>query len=155
MRKNKHDWAKGIGGIPGPTPKNKTKVDLSMYSDDDKKMKEAEIQGLAESMLGAYGASFIRLPDGLLGYLARYSPSAIKKFVSKYLAGFPDIAIIGNGKVYFIEIKTVIRKKEKNGGLDGTQVRWWNNYGQEPNVTYGWEEAQAEILKGIEYVNGT
>lgn len=54
----------------------------------------------------------------------------------------------------YLELKTIKRKKEKNGGLSDDQITFLiyaNSVSYRATVAYGWEEGKREILK---YLNG-
>jgi len=108
-------------------------------------MPEKEIQGLAEELCMALHIRFFRIPDYILGYLARTAPPAIRQFVSGYLAGLPDLLLFkplpdGRNEVLFLEIKT------EAGKLSPSQERWHS--GLNVKVAYGWDEVE-EIIKGF------
>jgi VRR-NUC domain len=106
-------------------------------------MKERDIQGLAENLCNSLGIRFFRLPDSLLGYLARCTVVWIRVFVGRYLAGLPDILLFkknpaGDNICRMIEIKT------EAGKLSQGQIKWHS--GLNVHVCYGWDETEAAIM---------
>ena len=137
------------GAIVPKKAQKRTRMDYSSYSKEDKEMEEAVIQSMAEQLCIRLGISFIRLPDPILGFLARNAPAPIKMFVAKYLRGFPDLVLmdVKTMRFYPLELKVVKRKGEKNGGLSSSQLKWWAKFGMEPNLAYGWKETEAKIME--------
>jgi hypothetical protein len=106
-------------------------------------VKEKDLQAMAENLCLARGIRFFRLPDSLLGYLARCPDAWIRVFVSRYLAGLPDLLLFkprpeGDNIVRFIEIKT------EAGKVHQSQAKWHS--GMNVHVCHGWQETQAAIL---------
>lgn len=106
---------------------------------------ERDLQAMAENLCIALGIRFFRLPDSLLGYLARCPDAWIRVFNSRYLAGFPDLALFkrrpeGGNEVRFIEIKT------EAGKIHQAQSKWHS--GLDVIVCYGWEQTE-KAIKGF------
>jgi hypothetical protein len=105
-------------------------------------IKEKDLQSMAENLCLALGIRFFRLPDSLLAYLARCPDAWVRVFVSRYLAGVPDLMLFqalpgGENAVRFIEIKT------EAGKVHQSQAKWHS--GLRVHVCYGWEETEAAI----------
>lgn len=105
-------------------------------------IKEKDLQSMAENLCLALGIRFFRLPDSLLAYLARCQDAWVRVFVSRYLAGVPDLMLFqalpgGENAVRFIEIKT------EAGKVHQSQAKWHS--GLRVHVCYGWEETEAAI----------
>lgn len=106
-------------------------------------MKEKDLQAMAENLCLARGIRFFRLPDSLLGYLARCPDTWIRVFNSRYLAGLPDLLLFrprpeGDNIVRFIEIKTEAGKVRQG------QEKWHS--GMNVHVCHGWDETEKAIL---------
>ena len=128
--------AEAPGFIAKPGPRKKPKAPAVT-------IREKDLQAMAESLCNAREIRFFRLPDSLLGYLARCPVVWIRVFVSRYLSGLPDLLLFkpipgGDNVVRFIEIKT------EAGKLHQSQIKWQSNL----NVitTFGWEETEAAIM---------
>lgn len=105
-------------------------------------IKEKDLQGMAENLATALGIRFFRLPDSLLGYLAHCREVWMRVFVSRYLAGVPDLMLFkalpdGKNEVRFIEIKT------EAGKVSQGQAKWHS--GLAVHVCYGWQEVEQAI----------
>ena len=105
-------------------------------------IKEKDLQGMAENLALALGIRFFRLPDSLMGYLAACNVQWIRVFISRYLAGVPDLMLFkalpdGRNEVRFIEIKT------EAGKLSQGQSKWHS--GLHVQVCYGWDETEKAI----------
>ena len=124
----------GFIAKPGPRKQPKTpKVTL----------KEKDIQSLAENLCNAIGQRFFRLPDSVLGYLARCPDVWIRVFNGRYLAGLPDMILFkkspaGDNICRFIEIKT------EAGKVHQSQSKWHSALNV--MVCRGWAETEAAIL---------
>ena len=106
-------------------------------------LKEKDLQAMAENLCHARGIRFFRLPDSLLGYLARCPDAWIRVFNSRYLAGLPDLLLFkvrpeGDNIVRFIEIKT------EAGRVRQGQEKWHS--GMNVHVCRGWAETEKAIL---------
>lgn len=106
-------------------------------------VKEKDLQAMAENLCIARGIRFFRLPDSLLGYLARCPDTWIRVFNSRYLAGLPDLLLFkprpeGDNIVRFIEIKTEAGKVRQG------QSKWHS--GMNVHVCRGWAETEKAIL---------
>jgi hypothetical protein len=107
-------------------------------------IKEKDLQSMAENLCLALGIRFFRLPDSLLAYLARCPDAWVRVFVSRYLAGVPDLMLFralpeGKNEVGFIEIKT------EAGKVHQSQEKWHS--GLHVQVCYGWDETEAAIRR--------
>ena len=105
-------------------------------------IKEKDLQGMAENLATALGIRFFRLPDSLMGYLAACNVPWIRVFVSRYLAGVPDLMLFkalpdGRNEVRFIEIKT------EAGRVSTGQQKWHS--GLNVHVCYGWPSVEKAI----------
>jgi len=105
---------------------------------------EKDLQSMAENLCLSMGIRFFRLPDSLLGYLATCQVTWLRAFVSRYLAGVPDLMLFralpdGRNEVRFIEIKT------EAGKVSQGQAKWHS--GLAVNVCYGWAETEKAILE--------
>lgn len=105
-------------------------------------IKEKDLQGMAENLANALGIRFFRLPDSLMGYLAHCNVPWIRVFISRYLAGVPDLMLFkalpdGRNEVRFIEIKT------EAGKVSQGQAKWHS--GLTVCVCYGWNETEKAI----------
>lgn len=99
---------------------------------------------MAENLCDSLGIRFFRLPDSLLGYLARCPDAWMRAFVSRYLAGVPDLLLFkalpdGKNEVRFVEIKT------EAGKVSQGQAKWHS--GLKVHVCYGWAEVEKAILE--------
>lgn len=106
-------------------------------------LKEKDLQARAENLCLARGIRFFRLPDSLLGYLARCPDAWVRVFNGRYLAGLPDLLLFkprphGDNIVRFIEIKT------EAGKLHQSQSKWHS--GLNVHVCHGWQETEKAIL---------
>lgn len=141
MRVSKRDAGRfaELAKIPGAIlPKTRRKPPAPRVT-----IKEKDLQAMAENLCLARGIRFFRLPDSLLGYLARCPDTWIRVFNSRYLAGLPDLLLFkrnpaGDNIVRFIEIKTEAGKVRQG------QEKWHS--GMDVRVCRGWEETQKEIL---------
>lgn len=105
-------------------------------------IKEKGLQGMAENLCNALGIRFFRIPNSLLGYLARCPVVWIRVFVGRYLAGLPDMLLFkkneaGDNLCRFVEIKT------EAGKVSQGQAEWHS--GLNVRVCYGWEEVEKAI----------
>lgn len=105
-------------------------------------IKEKDLQGMAENLANALGIRFFRLPDSLMGYLAHCNTPWVRVFISRYLAGVPDLMLFkplpdGRNEVRFIEIKT------EAGKVSQGQSKWHS--GLHVHICYGWEETEKAI----------
>lgn len=141
MRVSKRDagrWAE-LAKVPGTSiPRTRRKPPAPRVT-----IKEKDLQAMAENLCLAHGIRFFRLPDSLLGYLARCPDTWIRVFNSRYLAGLPDLLLFkrnpqGDNIVRLIEIKT------EAGKLRQGQEKWHS--GLDVRVCRGWAETEAAIL---------
>ncbi len=105
-------------------------------------VKEKDLQALAENLCLSLGIRFFRIPDKLMGFLAHHAPAWTRIFVSRYLAGVPDLLLFkalpgSKNEVLFLEIKT------EAGKISPTQARWHS--GLNIIVARGWAETEAAI----------
>lgn len=71
--------------------------------------------------------------------------------------GIPDLIIFHkSGKVFFLELKTMKRKNEKNGGLGDNQIKWnedfdlnWSCDNFQRNVAYGLADARDAVTAWV------
>jgi len=106
-------------------------------------IKEKDLQAMAENLCNSLGIRFFRLPDSLLGYLARCPVVWIRVFVGRYLAGLPDMILFkkspnGDNICRMIEIKT------EGGRVSQGQAKWHS--GLDVKVCYGWTAVEVEIV---------
>jgi hypothetical protein len=67
---------------------------------------ELELQKLCEKYLKKAGIRFIRIPDSLWAFInGKFCPKWLKIFCASYLAGLPDLTILGREKVLYVELK--------------------------------------------------
>jgi len=128
-----------ISKLPSFIPKPKKKLSKSTPK---VKIKERDIQQMAEDLCDSLGIRFFRIPDKLMGFLANFAPVWVRVFVSRYLRGVPDLMLFkrletGDNIVRFIEIKT------EAGKVSQGQTNW--HMGLNVKVCYGWEETKKEI----------
>ena len=131
-------WAE-LKKIPGaliPTIKKKP-------SNPKVTIKEKDLQSMAEELCFSLGVRFFRVPDSLLGYLAKCPIAWVRVFNSRYLSGLPDLLLFkinpkGDNSVRFIEIKT------EAGKLHQSQSKWHS--GLNVHVTVGWSQTEKAIL---------
>ncbi len=124
-------------GVSIPQPRRKPKAPRVT-------VKEKDLQAMAENLCIARGIRFFRLPDSLLGYLARCPDAWIRVFCSRYLAGTPDLMLFkprpeGENLVRFLELKT------EAGKVSQGQAKWHS--GLEVRVCRGWDETERAILE--------
>ena len=124
------------GFIAKPGPRKKPKAPAVT-------IREKDLQAMAETLCNALGLRFLRLPDSLLGYLARCQVVWIRVFVGRYLAGLPDLLLFkknpaGDNICRFIEIKT------EAGKISQGQAHWHS--GLNVHVCRGWAETEAAIM---------
>ena len=89
---------------------------------------ESALQKQVEEYLDWNGYNYIRIPDELYRYVyaMQFVPIWIKKIISKYVAGVPDITILKKEGVYVcIELKT------ESGKLSVAQKRFRDSVGVE------------------------
>lgn len=113
---------------------------------------EKDLQSRAENLCLALGIRFFRLPDSLLAYLARCPDAWVRVFVSRYLAGVPDLLLFkrlnnGTNVCKMIEIKT------EAGKLSQGQEKWHS--GLNVTVTYGWPDTEKAIIEFAQQSEGS
>ncbi len=136
-RRQASRWAE-LAKAPGtsiPKPRRRAKAPRAT-------LPEKDLQAMAENLCIALGIRFFRLPDSLLGYLARCPDAWIRVFVSRYLAGLPDMLLFrprpeGDNVVRMIEIKT------EAGKLSQGQEKF--HAGLNVHICFGWAETENAI----------
>ena len=99
-------------GKKGPVPKKSTiKSSRNEVDRRGAQYKESEIQKQCEDLLIAKQIKFIRIPDALYGLIfskyAQYIPAYIKKLISAFIKGVPDLTLLfRSGKYVCVELKT-------------------------------------------------
>lgn len=70
------------------------------------KSEEQILQEQCEKYLYLVGVKFIRIPDSLWAFInGKFCPKWLKIFCASYLAGLPDLTILGQEKVLYVELK--------------------------------------------------
>ena len=80
---------------------------IQNYGNKVDDVKEETLQSQCEEYLKLQRLPYIRIPDGLLAFVARTGQPPIKKLVEKYLKGLPDLTIfLPDGKYICVELKS-------------------------------------------------
>lgn len=145
----KHDWASKVGGIGNAGKKKKrTRTDYSIFSQEDRSLKESQIQALGEELIKSFSyVRLIRYPDSLMR-VAKQGGANLSQ-----VSGFPDFGLYHLEKLVFrgIEAKVVDRLGKPITGQDGileaSQVRWWKHWGFKPHLTFGFDMLKEALLK--------
>ncbi len=141
MRVNKWGYLKNMKGSVGV--RTKVKKDTVKKSITPEKI----IQKQAEELLDIKSEFYIRIPDSLLCFIMNTPtvPMYIKKIVSNFFAGLPDLIIFKrteNATICFpLEIKT------ENGKLSQAQKKVQSRIGT--IVSYGFNDTMKKIQNFI------
>jgi hypothetical protein len=113
------------------------------------KHQEADLQGLCEHYLEAMGLQYVRIPDAVLGYLARPStPPPIRKLVGDYMRGQPDLIVLYAGRALHIELKSDVGRvrDSQNSWAKGLELNVVRDFDTFRELVERWANAQGCAL---------
>ena len=86
-------------------------------------IKESQLQRQCDDYLEAFRIRYIRIPDGVWGYLAYKASESVKIWFRKIFGGIPDnICILPINEKY--NLCLALELKTKTGKLHGKQKHW-------------------------------
>ncbi len=89
-------------------------------------IKESELQKQANDYLEAYRIRYIRIPDGVWGFLAYKASEGVKLWFRKIFGGIPDnVCMIRINEKY--NLCLAMELKTKTGKLHGRQKHWYKD----------------------------
>lgn len=118
-----------IGAVPKKGKKQKAKEEVDRRGEG---LKECVIQKQCEDLLNNMVITYIRIPDAIynlcFGNTGRLLKPYIKKLISAFIKGVPDITILSkDGRFYCIELKTT-KGKQSQGQKDFEKSVGKENY---------------------------